>query len=76
MEINRRLVWDYDLSDADLQEEAVKRWYLGRVLTRGTLSDVQAIGLESIRQALPALVLPKKIRSFWDTYFALLDRAA
>jgi hypothetical protein len=76
MKIDRRFIWDYELFEADLEDSQVRRWYLARVLARGGLADIKAIGLETIREALPSLVLPRKIRDFWNSYFALLDRAA
>ncbi len=75
MEIDRRFVWDYELSEGDLEKEEVKRWYLARVLSRGGLSDIRAIGLQIIREALPSLMLPRRVRHFWNVYFALLDQA-
>lgn len=74
--MDRRFVWDYDLSEVDLEDPQVKRWYLARVLARGGLADIQAIGLGTIREALPSLVLPRQIRDFWNNYFALLDQAS
>jgi len=76
MEINRRLVWDYEIPEEGLKDEAFRRWYLARVLTRGSLADVQAVGLETVRQALPTLVLPEKTRRFWELYLGFLDQAA
>lgn len=76
MDINRRLVWDYEIPEEGLKDEAFRRWYLARVLTRGSLADVQAVGLEAIRPALPTLVLPPKTRRFWELYLGLLDQAA
>lgn len=76
MEINRRLIWDYDIPEEGLQNEAFQRWYLARVLTRGSLADVQAVGLEKIQRALPSLVLPAKTRRFWELYLGLMDQAA
>lgn len=76
MEINRRLVWDYEIPEEGLSDEAFRRWYLARVLTRGSLADVQSVDLETIRQALPTLVLPARVRRFWELYLGLLDQAA
>lgn len=74
MQIDPRFVWDYDLSGINPADEAVQRWYVARVLSRGTLADVRAIGLETIRRFLPSLTLPATTRHFWETYFALLDQ--
>ncbi len=69
--INERLVWDYDLPANAEEDEAFRRWYLARVLTRGTSSDLRAIGLPTIYAYLPVLQLPANIRAFWDWYFDL-----
>jgi hypothetical protein len=65
---NRHLIWDYP---ADLREddEDFRRWYVARVLTRGGIDDVRALGLETIREYLPKIVLPRRIREFWDWFF-------
>lgn len=76
MEFDRRFVWDYDISEDLLKDEAVQRWYLARVLTRGTLADLHAVGFETIRQALPSRVLPAPVRRFWERYFTVPDQAA
>ncbi len=76
MQINPKFVWDYDIPDDKRNEEAFQRWYLARVLSRGSLSDIHAVGLETIRQVLPSLVLPVRVKQFWDYYFKLLDQAA
>lgn len=75
MKMDKRFVWDYELSEADLEDDQVRRWYLARVLSRGGLADIRAIGVEVVREALPSLVLPRQIRNFWNTYFTLLDQA-
>ena len=75
MQIDRRFIWDYEVSEKDLKDEAFQRWYLARVLTRGSLADIQSLGLETVRRALPSLVLPVRIRRFWDLYFHLLNQA-
>lgn len=69
--INPSLVWDYDIPDNPTQNEAFKRWYLGRVLTRGSADDIRKIGLATIYTHLPLLNLPSEIRMFWDWYFNL-----
>jgi hypothetical protein len=69
--INPNLVWDYDIPDNPIQNEAFKRWYLARVLTRGSADDIRTIGLDTIYTYLSALNLPSEIRSFWNWYFGL-----
>jgi hypothetical protein len=67
--INPDLVWDYDIPDDEHQDEAFRRWYVGRVLTRGQMQDIQDLGLRTIHAYLPALILPIRIRRFWRWYF-------
>lgn len=69
--INERLVWDYEIPDDANQNESFRKWYLTRVLTRGTADDIRAIGLEIIHAYLPSLHLPSDIRDFWNWYFSL-----
>lgn len=67
--INEKLIWDYDIP-ADAQEnEAFRRWYVTRVLTHGTSTDLRAIGLATIHDYLPSIFLPQEIREFWQWYF-------
>jgi hypothetical protein len=69
MRINRNLVWDYP---ADVtQDEDFRRWYVARVLRRGGIDDVRDLGLQTIREYLPKIVLPKNVREFWEWYFGL-----
>lgn len=64
--INPELVWDYRIPA--IQDEAFRHWYIARVLTRGQLADIQAVGLPAILAALPHLHLPVELRRFWDWY--------
>ena len=72
MKVNRQLVWDYpaDVPEAD---EDFRRWYVARVLTRGGIEDIRALGLETIRQYLPKIILSRRIRDFWEWYFNLRE---
>jgi hypothetical protein len=69
--INEKLVWDYDIPENDQQNEAFLRWYLARVLTRGSADDLRAIGIKTISVYLPDLSLPRDIRAFWEWYLDL-----
>jgi hypothetical protein len=71
--INPDLVWDYEIPDEGHQDEAFRRWYIARVLTRGRMEDVRELGLRTIQAYLPHLVLPARIRWFWEWYFDLPD---
>jgi hypothetical protein len=71
--INPDLVWDYKVPDDEYQDAAFQRWYVARVLTRGRLEDIQGLGLRTIYAYLPHLVLPDKVRRFWEWYFSFPD---
>jgi hypothetical protein len=71
--VNPELVWDYEIPDRAEQDEAFRRWYVARVLTRGRMQDVQDLGLRTIHDYLPHLLLPPRIRRFWEWYFSLPD---
>ena len=67
--INEKLVWDYDIPDDAQENEAFLEWYVARVLARGRDDDLRAIGFQTIYDYLPRLLLPRKIREFWEWYF-------
>lgn len=70
VKINRRLVWDYP-SDVAPDDEAFRRWYVARVLTRGGIDDVRAVGIETIGEYLPRIVIPPRIREFWEWFLGV-----
>ena len=71
--INPDLIWDYEIPDDGCQDEAFRRWYVARVLTRGRMEDVRELGLRTIDAYLPHLVLPDRVRRFWEWYLSLPD---
>jgi len=48
IEINPALLWDYDFSPEQMQEESFFIWYLGRLLDSGTAAEVKRIPIESM----------------------------
>lgn len=68
MQINKTLLWDYDFAGKYNTEE-FKRWYIARVLSCGTKKDLGLLGMRTIKQYLPKLNLPEKIKRFWLWYF-------
>jgi hypothetical protein len=66
--INPNLVWDYEIPGDGHQEEGFRRWYIARVLSQGRMEDVRSLGLPTISAYLPHLVLPDRIRRFWEWY--------
>jgi hypothetical protein len=71
--INPDLVWDYEIPEDEHQDEEFRRWYIARVLTRGRMQDVRELGFHTIYAYLPDLVLPIRIRRFWEWYLSLPD---
>lgn len=69
--INEKLIWDYDIPPDAQENEAFREWYIGRVLVRGGDNDLRGIGFETIHTYLPRLILPERIREFWEWYFSL-----
>jgi len=69
--VNKSLIWDYDFSEKDYGTEEFRRFYVGRVLSRGSDADLKGIGLEAVRRYLPDLDIPRDKREFWEWYFAL-----
>ncbi len=69
MKVNQQLIWDYDIPKHDFDTPAFREWYVARVLTQGTLQDIHALGLETIRETLPTLWIPADIQYFWEWYF-------
>jgi hypothetical protein len=70
MKVNENLIWDYSFRPEDYQTEAFRRWYIARVLCRGTSEDVRNVGLGTIYRYLPALVLPLPVRELWEWFFS------
>jgi len=56
--INQKLIWDYDFSEADYETEVFKEWYVARVLTRGGIDDIRNIGIRTIEGYLLRIHLP------------------
>jgi hypothetical protein len=69
VKFNPRLIWDYDITEKDLEREDVLLFYISRVLNRGTMSDIHGIPLELIEKNLDRLLISRRIRRFWEWYF-------
>ncbi len=69
--VNPDLVWEYEIPSEGEPTESFRRWYIGRVLTRGRAEDIRKIGLQTISAYLPHLVLPPAVRRFWEWYLSL-----
>lgn len=68
-----KFLWDYDLSETQVQEilrsgwSDQRRWLIGRILAQARFDEVfYYLTVEEIKQALPKLRLPQKIRTRWE----------
>lgn len=68
---NKKLFWDYEISEGDLKKEDVLIFYISRVLNNGTLSDVLEIPVELIRKYIDRLSLSSEVRRFWNWYLRM-----
>lgn len=71
--INKKLIWDYDFKEDELESEYFKKWYIARVLVRGGMDDIAAIGIKTIHDYLLQIHMPKQILEFWLWYFLQPD---
>ena len=71
-------LWDYDLTEAQVQELLThapfeqRKWLLGRMLERlGPEEIVRYVSLEALQQALPHLRLDEKVKRHWEEAMAV-----
>lgn len=76
-------LWDYDLTEAQVQELLThapfeqRKWLLGRMLERlGPPEIVRYVSLGALQQALPHLRLEEKVKRHWEEAIALWTRPA
>jgi hypothetical protein len=74
-------LWDYDLTEAQVQELLThapfeqRKWLLGRMLERlGPSEIVRYATLEALQQALPHLRLNEKVKRHWEEAIAVWTR--
>ena len=72
--LNKKLLWDYQVSEEDLKKEGVFIFYLSRVLNNGNSADISELPLELIEKYIDKLCLSRKVRKFWGWYFWCLGR--
>jgi hypothetical protein len=71
MLVNKNLIWDYDWKEEQYDTEEFKCWYIARVLMRGSTQDVQNVGFGLVKEYLPKITVPKRIREYWEYVFSL-----
>ena len=59
------VIWDYDLSQADLSRPKVKLWYLNRKLQFG---DFSGISKNELKQYLPKLDITPSLKELLRNY--------
>lgn len=70
MKVNKIFLWDYDWKEEQYESEEFKRWYIARVLSRGTMQDIRDVGIPLIKEYLPKITIPLRIRRYWEFYFS------
>ncbi len=68
VKLNKKLLWDYQISEEDLKKERVFIFYLSRLLNNGSFGDISEIPLELIERYVDKLHLSRKVRKFWEWY--------
>jgi len=68
VKLNKKLLWDYQISEEDLKKERVFIFYLSRLLNNGNFGDISEIPLELIERYVDKLHLSRKVRKFWEWY--------
>jgi len=66
--LNKKLLWDYDISEEDLKDERVFLFYLSRVLNNGNAADIKELPRDLIQRNINKLCLSRKVRKFWEWY--------
>ena len=76
-------LWDYDLTEAQVQELLThapfeqRKWLLGRMLERlGPAEIVRYVSLETLRHTLPHLRLDEKVKRHWEEAIAVWTQPA
>lgn len=67
-DVKRYIVWSRRV--VDLTDPWQRRWWIQQVLQYGRAEDVAALDWEEVRQLLPELQLPLRVRLLWEGYFA------
>ena len=63
------IVWYADLEKLDLNDPWLKKWWVQQVLIHGRFEDISLLNFNEVKELLPSLRIPKKIKSLWKDYF-------
>ena len=70
IDVPRHIYWSCrEKVSVDTNDPAQKNWLLEQVLAHGTMSDIQALDLTDVENALPNLNLPRHVQALWRDYF-------
>ena len=64
------VIWSCDPSRLDPDDPWTRRWWITQVLVHGRWDYVKALDWDEVRQLLPELRLPERVRGLWEYYFA------
>jgi len=71
LKLNKKLIWDYDIKEEDLEKEVILILYISKILNNGTLKDILEIPFELIEKYLDKLFLSRNVRTFWEWYIRI-----
>ncbi len=63
------IVWYADLDKLDLNDPWLKKWWVQQVLIHGRFEDINRLNFNEVKELLPSLRIPEKIKSLWEDYF-------
>lgn len=63
------IVWYADLDSLDMQDAWLRKWWISQVLIHGRMEDIRRLDLNEVKDMLPSLRIPGKIKSLWGDYF-------
>lgn len=69
MKNTAHIVWYADLDKLDLNDPWLKKWWVQQVLIHGRFEDISRLDFQEVKELLPSLRIPKKIKSLWKDYF-------
>jgi hypothetical protein len=74
MKVPKHIFWSCaGNTTVDLADPQQKKWWLSKVLTHGTITDVRALDLDEISEVLSSINLPRHVHHLWRDYFDWRD---
>ena len=69
MSPKRYITWSSN-KEIDLNDKKQRKIYIEEVLAHGKDEDISTLDWDEVRQLLPGLNIPQRVRSLWENYFA------